>query len=186
MWLPLGSAPSSHLRLLPQSVTNGCGHCRAVGCKRRPHVFYGARAAQPAGHGPRSSPSGIEAEKSNNLTSEWEARCLALWIPARLALASAWLQVSSTYPSFQTSDERLNGPRDDSGAVFSCRGTDWGARWAGRAILEKRALRQQSGHCHVLPPSEKPRSPRWHAITRRFADSRILGGNGPPRHHQAT
>lgn len=72
MWSPLGSAPSSHLRLLPQSVTNGCGHCRAVGCKRRPHVFYGARAAQPAGHGPRSSPSGIEAEKSNNLTSEWE------------------------------------------------------------------------------------------------------------------
>ena len=68
MWSPLGSAPSSHLRLLPQSVTNGCGHCRAVGCKRRPHVFYGARAAQPAGHGPRYSPSGIEAEKKATIS----------------------------------------------------------------------------------------------------------------------
>ncbi|MGN9275523.1 hypothetical protein ACTM82_09060, partial [Collinsella sp. HCP3S3_E5] len=25
---------------------NGCGRYRAIGCKRRPHVFYEARAAQ--------------------------------------------------------------------------------------------------------------------------------------------
>lgn len=43
---------------------NGCGRYRAIGCKRRPHVFYGARAAQPCADSVLvSSRRGIDADE---------------------------------------------------------------------------------------------------------------------------
>ena len=43
---------------------NGCGRYRAIGCKRRPHVFYEARAAQPCADSVLvSSRRGIDADE---------------------------------------------------------------------------------------------------------------------------
>ena len=42
---PVGGLPAPGLAAWPRCC-NGCGRYRALGCKRRPHVFYDARAAQ--------------------------------------------------------------------------------------------------------------------------------------------
>lgn len=120
---------------------NGCGRYRAIGCKRRPHVFYGARAAQLCADSVLvSSRRGVDADEpaaAARLEAIRDCLLTLLHRPSRLQLALPLEEKTAGRVAAALGDIREVLGADGMGRVFRAVLTDNGAEFSDeRAIAD--------------------------------------------------